>query len=115
MTPAFAPASLAEKSWAHDPDQYKYWYPLVWAGELTGCVITEGKCMLVTGSDVGAQDCFNFACADTSIQCPPEGLPECPGGAGSCDIDPGTEATAPEPYARQLVKRRTRMLGLGLG
>jgi hypothetical protein len=64
---------------------YDYYYPVVWSGELEECVITEGKCMAVTGTDVGSQDCFNYNCKNTNIQCPPKGLPVCPGGANSCD------------------------------
>ena len=86
-------AGIHGNTWA-DPDapsEFDYFYPLVWSGDITGCVISKGNCMNVPGTDVKSQDCYNYLCEDTQISCPPAGLPSCPGGADNCGNVPGTD------------------------
>ena len=72
------------------PEQFRYYYPIVWAGTLSNCVISKGYCMDVPNiPDVAKQQCYNFVCGKTDISCPPEGYEECPGGANHCDNVPG--------------------------
>ena len=35
--------------------------------------------MHVPGSDVSSQECWNFFCDQTDLNCPPKGQPQCPG------------------------------------
>jgi hypothetical protein len=83
-------AGIHGNSWEDAPGQYDYFYPIVWAGKLESCIITEGKCMSVVGTSVSKEDCYNYNCGDTQISCPPDDLPECPGGVNSCGDVPGT-------------------------
>lgn len=86
-------AGIHGNSWA-DPDapsEFDYFYPVVWTGDITGCVISRGKCLDVPHTDVKNQDCYNYVCEDTQISCPPAGLDECPGGVNSCGNVPGTD------------------------
>jgi hypothetical protein len=85
-------AGIHGMTWAPSvaPTQYDYFYPIVWEGYIDTCVITTGYCMDVAGTDVSSQQCYNYNCANTQIFCPPEGLPECPGGVNDCDDVPGT-------------------------
>ena len=81
-------------SWANYPTQYDYMYPIVWEGELTGCVISEGDCMALgtsSSDDFASQQCYNYVCEDTQIYCPPRGLPSCPGGADNCSTPAGED------------------------
>ena len=81
-------------SWAAYPTEYDYMYPIVWEGELTGCVISEGDCMALgtsSSDDFASQQCYNYVCEDTQIYCPPRGLPSCPGGANNCDTPAGED------------------------
>jgi len=86
-------AGIHGMSWADTdaPSEFDYFYPIVWAGDITGCTISKGKCMDVPGSNVKNQDCYNYKCDDTQISCPPEGLASCPGGANNCANVPGTD------------------------
>jgi hypothetical protein len=61
------------------PDVYKYETPEVWDGNITGCKMTVGKCMDVPFTNVGNQDCVNWKCSDTEINCPPKHYETCPG------------------------------------
>ena len=67
---------------------YDYLYAVEWEGTLSDCVISEGKCMTVLGTDVGEQDCVNYECKKTQVQCPPEGAPICPDGPDTCLMKP---------------------------
>jgi hypothetical protein len=73
------------------PDIFKYEYPEIWAGNISGCTLSTGKCMDVPFTDVGDQECVNWDCADTQVQCPPKGYETCPGwdGVSECEcLDP---------------------------
>ena len=92
-------AGVRGNSWdkVSEPGHYDYFYTVPWSGTLSDCVISEGKCLEVSGTDVGGQDCYNYDCAATNIQCPPEGVPVCsPTGTTeckmqSCDVVPTNE------------------------
>lgn len=86
-------AGIHGNTWAEDTDgeEFRYFYPVVWSGTLDECVITEGNCMDVYGTDVKNQQCYNYDCGNTEINCPPKGLPSCPGGANNCGVIPGTD------------------------
>ena len=92
-------AGVRSNSWdkVSEPGHYDYFYTVPWAGTLSDCVISEGKCLEVSGTDVGNQDCYNYDCAATNIHCPPEGVPVCsPTGTTeckmqSCDVVPTNE------------------------
>jgi hypothetical protein len=80
---------VRSNSWDATPGHYDYYYTVAWKGTLSGCVISEGKCLEVIGTDVGEQDCYNYACAETAISCPPEGAPVCaPLGTPECHMQP---------------------------
>ena len=82
-----------------NPGQFDYYWPIVWAGDLSNCKITEGKCLAVPGTDVSKKDCYNFHCGDTQVHCPPEGFEECPGGANNCDDVPhDDDSVKQQPY-----------------
>ena len=86
-------------SWETVPGELDYQYPLVWAGTLDTCIITEGKCTPVKGTDVDKEDCYNFDCKGTQISCPPEGWEPCPGGTDNCDYVPTDDDTVtPKKY-----------------
>ena len=83
-------AGIHGNSWTeNEPGRFNYFYPILWSGNLDQCVITEGPCMYVKGTDVSSKTCYNYDCGTTDISCPPEGLPVCPGGVNNCDSVPG--------------------------
>ena len=79
------------KTFENIPGRFDYLYPIGWSGVLDGCKISQGPCMDVPFTNVKDKLCNNYVCETTDISCPPYGLPECPGGANSCDDVPGTE------------------------
>lgn len=82
-------AGVRSNSWdkVSEPGHYDYFYAVTWAGTLRNCVISEGSCLEVVGTDVGQQACYNYDCAETDIHCPPAGLPVCsPTGTAECKM-----------------------------
>lgn len=75
-----------------DPDRFKFAFPGVMEGNLTGCSWeTNQPCT----APMKGSDCYAVKCDSIEYSCPPSGQEACPGFTGtSCDKVPGTS----KPY-----------------